>query len=588
MSCSGALVAPQWLVTAGSCFADSAATTGAPSAETTATIGGGVLSGDSGQVRRVDRIVPRSDRDLVLARLDRPVSGITPVALASGQPGAGEALQASGYGRTAETWVPDRPHTGDFTVQAVRPGMLELRGAGAEASICKGDAGGPILRETADGVELVGVAGGSWQHGCLGENTDKRGATAARTDNVAAWVGAQTLNLRVTPASRHAINLAWTGNPQAATYRVYGAQSATVLLDQEHLLGETDQPRFIHTSLPADQTWYYRMLVLDADGNRLGLSATVSATSPTATVSDFTGDGRDDIATFIGPETAVAPSEGDTFGAAQQWSTDLADNGEVPMAGDFDGDGITDVVTFAGGPVDVSLSDGTTFGPTRRWHDHFGLVGQQVTVGDVNGDGMDDIIAFTGGTAADVYVALSDGQRFGFAQKWHDHFAVGDERPAAGDFDGDGRSDIVTFADDGRVSVSLSDGSRFVQDAWQWHSHFGLRGEIPAVGDFNGDGMDDLVVFLRGDSGDVYVSLSTGDTFVEDDQKWSDYFSVNSEWPGVGDFNGDGRSDVVTFTRGGEAKVYVSRSDGTAFEPGAEWHGHFAAGEEVPIPRAPR
>ena len=53
--------------------------------------------------------------------------------------------------------------------------------------------------------------------------------------------------------------------------------------------------------------------------------------------------------------------------------------------------------------------------------------------GDFNGDGKDDIVTFTRGPAADVYVALSNGSRFvGTGWKWHDFFAVGSEIPRAG------------------------------------------------------------------------------------------------------------------------------------------------------------
>src|SRR4051794_27091511 len=55
--------------------------------------------------------------------------------------------------------------------------------------------------------------------------------------------------------------------------------------------------------------------------------------------------------------------------------------------------------------------------------------------GDFNGDGRDDIVTFTRGAAADVYVALSNGSSFqGTGVKWHDYFAAGTETPLVGDF----------------------------------------------------------------------------------------------------------------------------------------------------------
>ena len=81
-----------------------------------------------------------------------------------------------------------------------------------------------------------------------------------------------------------------------------------------------------------------------------------------------------------------------------------------------------------------------------------------------------------------MYVALSTGNGFGPGVKWHDRFALGDEYPAVGDVNGDGRDDIVTFtrgvtAD---VFVSLSDGTRFVEDGWKWHDSL-VPQQLPAM-----------------------------------------------------------------------------------------------------------
>jgi hypothetical protein len=55
--------------------------------------------------------------------------------------------------------------------------------------------------------------------------------------------------------------------------------------------------------------------------------------------------------------------------------------------------------------------------------------------------------------------------------------------------------------------------------------------------------------------------------------------------PGLGDFNGDGRIDAVSFTRESTGDVFVSQSDGSRFvESGWKWHDHFALGTEWPRP----
>ncbi len=63
-------------------------------------------------------LVPRTDRDVVPARLNRPVTNVTPIALATAAPTAGEELTLAGYGRSADEWAPLNLQTGGFSVDA--------------------------------------------------------------------------------------------------------------------------------------------------------------------------------------------------------------------------------------------------------------------------------------------------------------------------------------------------------------------------------------------------------------------------------------------------------------------------------------
>ncbi|MFI7431842.1 peptidoglycan DD-metalloendopeptidase family protein, partial [Micromonospora sp. NPDC049836] len=184
---------------------------------------------------------------------------------------------------------------------------------------------------------------------------------------------------------------------------------------------------------------------------------------------------------------------------------------------DFTGDGRDDVVAFTRGTLNdvyVASSTGSSFaGTSVKWHDFFGLDGETLLSGDFDGDGRDDIVTFTHGSLADVYVALSTGTGFGPSSRWHDWFAPGAEVPAVGDVNGDGRDDIVTFTHDAAadVYVALSTGSSFAGTATKWHEYFSIAGEYPALGDVNGDGRDDLITFTQGpaSASDVIVALST-------------------------------------------------------------------------------
>ncbi|WP_082373897.1 FG-GAP-like repeat-containing protein [Nocardia sp. NRRL S-836] len=302
-------------------------------------------------------------------------------------------------------------------------------------------------------------------------------------------------------------------------------------------------------------------------------------TAPAAHADDPTGD------------VYVSLSDGGRFVQdGWKWHDWFGIGNEIPLTGDFNGDGKDDIATFTRGDaadVYVALSTGSAFnGNGVKWHDHFAVGSETPLVGDFNGDGKDDIATFTRGDTGDVYVALSTGSGFsGDGVKWHDYFSIGNEVPLVGDFNGDGKDDIVTFTrgDTGDAYVALSTGSAFEGTSVKWHDHFGIGGEVLGTGDFNGDGKDDVVTFARGDSGDVYVSLSDGTKFVQDGWLWHDFFSIGNEIPEVGDFNGDGKADIATFTRGDAADVYVATSTGSSFAgTSAKWHDHFGVGTEVP------
>ncbi|WP_405499745.1 trypsin-like serine protease [Streptomyces anulatus] len=189
-ACTGALIDPRWVITAGSCFTTGTTSLvrGKPAAKTTATIGRTDLTATGGHVSEITEIVPYEGRDLVLARLAAPAAGISPVTIATTPTTAGAALTAVGYGRTRTEWVPNKLHAGPFTVNAVTGPTLDIVGASAGSAICKGDAGGPVLRQDGGTVALVGVSGDSWQGGCIGETETRTDAVAARTDDLKPWI----------------------------------------------------------------------------------------------------------------------------------------------------------------------------------------------------------------------------------------------------------------------------------------------------------------------------------------------------------------------------------------------------------------
>ncbi|MEV7504886.1 trypsin-like serine protease [Streptomyces sp. NPDC093018] len=178
-------MAPQWLLTAASCFTDTpggSLAPGAPKLKTTATIGG--------TAQQVVNLVPRAGRDVVMAQLAKPVGGITPLPVADSAPAVGDEAQVAGYGRTREEWISDQVHAATFTVQNLSATTVDLAAKSDNAAVCQGDTGGPALGTVNGRTAVVAVSSRSWQGGCLGADPagTRTGAVAARVDNVAGWV----------------------------------------------------------------------------------------------------------------------------------------------------------------------------------------------------------------------------------------------------------------------------------------------------------------------------------------------------------------------------------------------------------------
>ncbi|WP_306334637.1 trypsin-like serine protease [Streptomyces sp. KL118A] len=192
-ACTAALVHPQWLLTAASCFADDPAAptgvpAGAPRQATKAVIGRTDLTTTLGAERTVVQLLPRDDRDVVLARLSAPVTDIQPATLATAPAAADEKLTLTGYGRTTDEWAPVKAHHGTFTVTGTEDLDVGLHGNGS--AVCAGDAGAPLFRPMQGAAQIVALATGSDQGGCFGSDAAQTSTAAvgARTDGLADWV----------------------------------------------------------------------------------------------------------------------------------------------------------------------------------------------------------------------------------------------------------------------------------------------------------------------------------------------------------------------------------------------------------------
>ena len=297
-------------------------------------------------------------------------------------------------------------------------------------------------------------------------------------------------------------------------------------------------------------------------------------------LADVDGDGKDDLVAFVRDtqtdarrgDVWVSLSQGSSFGRSSVWHGWMCIRKEVCVAGDFDGDGRDDVAALVrdqasghwSNNVWVALSTGSSFRTSTVWNGNLCKAGQVCRVGDANGDGRDDIIIFvrdssTGKKRGDVLVALSTGTSFGKPQVWHGFFCIGKEVCRVADVNGDNRDDIIAFvrdtktgADQGDVWVSLSQGSSFGRSSI-WHGWMCIRKEVCVAGDFDGDGRDDVAALVRNQASghwnnNFWVAASTSSSFGVSTLMHGDICRAG-EVCRVADVDGNGRDDIVVFTR---------------------------------------
>jgi uncharacterized repeat protein (TIGR03803 family) len=290
----------------------------------------------------------------------------------------------------------------------------------------------------------------------------------------------------VSHAGGSALTLTWAAAPGASRYLVKrSTQSGQETTLASGVIGTT----FTDTTAVRGRRYYYIVTAVNPLGESIA-SAEVSLCAGCATIGDFDGDGKTDIA-VARPSTQTWQILTSSSGFTQS-RTYVAPGaaGDQPVPGDYDGDAIADVAVFSPTTGIWSIKTSSTdFTATVTYG--WGTIGDWPVPGDYDGDGTTDLAVYRPSTGAWYVLTSGSGFTAGFGYTW----GADADLPVPGDYDGDGKTDLAVFRPSTGVWFVLESHTGYT--GWTTTA-WGIPRDVPVPGDYDGDGKTDLAVYRPG------------------------------------------------------------------------------------------
>jgi uncharacterized protein YkwD len=232
-----------------------------------------------------------------------------------------------------------------------------------------------------------------------------------------------------------------------------------------------------------------------------------------------------------------------------------------PFLGDFDGDGKEDILWRTNhGAASLSLMNGSAVASCATLETQTDNI---VGTGDFDGNGRTDVVWRNMSTGAVRISLMNAGAVVSWLNVGQTPIALNVRLEAVGDFDGNGRADMLwRNQSTGRSVMSYHDTDGSVSEWLVVSNYIALNTSALKVGDINGDGKDDIVWRNMG-TGNVVLSLMNGHV-----PTWRGLtatpIALSVALEAVGDFDNNGRADLLwRNTRTGNSLMSYHNLDGS-------------------------
>jgi RHS repeat-associated protein len=269
---------------------------------------------------------------------------------------------------------------------------------------------------------------------------------------------------------------------------------------------------------------------------------------------DFNGDGKTDFISYHPSSSEATLFLTQTVYGQVRFvkhaTIPLTSNFAGLLLADLNGDGLMDVVRITeiwqsrpwplsnrltGYRYDFFFFNGTSFSQSGG----FESSSKDAIVGDFTGEGKHQILAKAESRLHNQYGSKIAEGGITWGKRYHDDlpfdwFVI--------DFTGDGKADLMVADDNGFRIYSLN-GTSFslVYSGTDFKNP--PVAYSPVIGDFNGDGKTDILINYP--SNQYYILFSTGTGF---EKKTLPNLNITGRWFAT-DFNGDGKTDIVHVTQ---------------------------------------